>query len=412
MTDWRRILVQVCPHAHGAVVAMIADRADEQFARWKIDTAARQAHLLGHMAVETSGFTTLEENLNYSSSGLRRTFPTHFTEAQAEQCAHNPRAIAIRAYGGRMGNRPGTDDGWTFRGSGGLQCTGRDNIGRLAEKLGVSAETAAAWLRDPEHMLECACALFVMLGCLPFADQGLVHAAITSETRHVNGGLNGLADREAEIGKFARALGAGRGGRVGLLGDAGSPAVALSAGRIKAVQEQLKAKGYWAAGACDGVMGPATGAALFHFQSDAGLDATGTLDEATEDALWRAGARVLPDTRTAATEDDLRQKGSQTIAAADDASDSGGKVVAGGLLAGGGTLVETVSSLSDKASSLRDTVSNWSDLSDWFSGHWMQVVLLGIAAAVAYEGWRAIKAARRVRRLRTADHNSGANMGR
>ena len=42
MTDWRRILVQVCPHAHGAVVAMIADRADEQFARWKIDTAARQ----------------------------------------------------------------------------------------------------------------------------------------------------------------------------------------------------------------------------------------------------------------------------------------------------------------------------------------------------------------------------------
>ena len=37
------------------------------------------------------------------------------------------RAEAIKNYNGKNGNIEGTDDGWTYRGRGYIQITGRDN---------------------------------------------------------------------------------------------------------------------------------------------------------------------------------------------------------------------------------------------------------------------------------------------
>ena len=206
MMDLGTIILRVDPHARRDIVAMVADHAATALPKWSITTSTRLAHLLGHCSVETGGFTSIEENLNYSAARLLQVFPSHFTAASAAAAAHNPRAIAIAAYGGRMGNRPGTDDGWTFRGQGLLDCTGRDTVARLAARMGVSPETCAAWLIDPARALECAAALFVMLGCLPYADKGVVHQTIVDTTRRVNGGMNGLAAREAAIVRYARAL--------------------------------------------------------------------------------------------------------------------------------------------------------------------------------------------------------------
>ena len=192
MTDWSKLFKKFAPNAHADIAAMVIGHADDQFAKWSINTAARQACLLAHAFVETEGFTTLEENLHYSAERLHAVWPRRFpTLASAAPYAHNPKALANKVYGSRMGNRPGTNDGWDNRGKGIWQCTGRDNCAALGIKLKVSPEVASARLIEPDHALESACALFYILGVDSAADS----CDVEKQTDRINGGKNGLADR-------------------------------------------------------------------------------------------------------------------------------------------------------------------------------------------------------------------------
>lgn len=207
MTDWNAVIRATADprgkKPDAKIVAMIADHADEQLETWGFTTLRRQAALFAHVCVETANFTTLEENLNYSAERLTQVWPKRFpTVESATPYAHNPRALANKVYNGRMGNRNGTDDGWIFRGKGPLQATGRDKGAQLGKKLGVSADVASAWLIHPDHALECACALFVLLGAVPAADAG----DVVAQTKRINGGKNGLAERESAYARAVRAL--------------------------------------------------------------------------------------------------------------------------------------------------------------------------------------------------------------
>jgi putative chitinase len=196
--DWAKLIRRMSPNAKPEIVAAIVDHID-QLTYYHLDTKLRSGHLFAHMSVETQGFTRLEENLNYTAERLVEVWPSHFgSVAAAESFAHNPKALAIKVYGARMGNVPGSEDGWTFRGQGGLDTTGRANVARLAMRLSISAEQAASWLIDPSHMFECACATFVLLDAEIAAD----HNDIEASTRAINGGLNGLKDREEALKKF------------------------------------------------------------------------------------------------------------------------------------------------------------------------------------------------------------------
>lgn len=72
------------------------------------------------------------ENLKYSSAArIRTVWPSRFpTDASAQPFVNNPQLLANKVYGGRMGN-----DGWTYRGRGFVQITGRDNYERAGKKL-------------------------------------------------------------------------------------------------------------------------------------------------------------------------------------------------------------------------------------------------------------------------------------
>lgn len=85
------------------------------------------AYVLATAFHETGGrMQPVEENLNYSAVGLRRTFARRFTFDEAEECARRPEAIANRAYANRMGNGDiDSGDGYRFRGRGLVQITGR-----------------------------------------------------------------------------------------------------------------------------------------------------------------------------------------------------------------------------------------------------------------------------------------------
>lgn len=72
--------------------------------------------------------TPQRENMRYSASRIRQVWPSR---PEAVKFANNPQGLANSVYGGRLGNRKGTDDGWRYRGGGIDQLTGRTNYARI-----------------------------------------------------------------------------------------------------------------------------------------------------------------------------------------------------------------------------------------------------------------------------------------
>lgn len=94
----------------------------------------------------------VEENLNYSASGLLKTFPKYFNLAQASSYAHAAVRIANRAYANRMGNGDeDSGDGWRYRGRGLVQITGRNNY----RKYGIE--------KDPDRALDLCMSVHILV---------------------------------------------------------------------------------------------------------------------------------------------------------------------------------------------------------------------------------------------------------
>ncbi|MBP2547522.1 putative chitinase [Neorhizobium galegae] len=90
--------------------------------RWLAYVLATAYHETG------AAMQPVSENLNYGAPGLLKTFPRYFTPAEAAAYARKPEKIANRAYANRLGNgNEASGDGWTFRGRGLVQITGRAN---------------------------------------------------------------------------------------------------------------------------------------------------------------------------------------------------------------------------------------------------------------------------------------------
>jgi putative chitinase len=142
---------------------------------------------------------------------LLQVFPTHFTHDQAIAMQHNPRVIADQAYGSRMGNHPGTDDGWNFRGQGLSQLTGRSNYAQLAKTTGLDLVNHPEFLCDPAHALDCAVGDFVQCGCLPYAlkDDLIGVASMLNVGHYVSNpnAINGFSMRKNWLGLWKHALG-------------------------------------------------------------------------------------------------------------------------------------------------------------------------------------------------------------
>lgn len=157
-----------------------------------------QAMFLAQMDHESGGFKSYEENLNYSAKNLRKTFGKYYTnDADAERDARNPEAIANRVYGNRMGNtEPG--DGYKYRGRGAIQLTGKDNYARAGKALGLDLVNNPDLAKDP--------AVAAKIATWYWKDRNLGEAAragdVTATTKKINGGTNGLEDREAKYGQY------------------------------------------------------------------------------------------------------------------------------------------------------------------------------------------------------------------
>ena len=162
--------------------------------KFQINTRNRLACFLATIGVESAALSAVVENLNYSAQGLLATWPSRFTATTAAACARNPQAIANIVYCNRMGNgAPASGDGWTFRGRGLIQITGRDNYRTCGLNLSLDLETSPDLLESPANAALSAAWYWTSNGCNPLADGG----DMTAVTRKVNGGTNGLAQRLA-----------------------------------------------------------------------------------------------------------------------------------------------------------------------------------------------------------------------
>lgn len=160
-----------------------------------ITNALRLAHFLAQCSHESGGFKVIYEDLNYSADGLKATFPSYFPGPLNESYARNPAKIGARVYANRMGNGDeASGDGYTFRGRGYIQLTGKSNYSSFGAFIGENTVDNPD-LVATQYPLASAGYFFDSNNIWTVCDGGSADAVIIAVTKKVNGGTNGLDDR-------------------------------------------------------------------------------------------------------------------------------------------------------------------------------------------------------------------------
>jgi len=174
MVDWPAVIKQICPSGSQTIRKGVADAMPDLATKFGINTPLRQAHFLAQCAHESAGMRTTVE---YASG---------------------------KEYEGRkdLGNvQPG--DGVRYKGRGLIQLTGRANYGSYGKKLGVDL------IGHPD--LAAAFPAAIQTAALYWNDHGLNALAdkdqVVAITKKINGGVNGLSERELYLAKAKKALG-------------------------------------------------------------------------------------------------------------------------------------------------------------------------------------------------------------
>ena len=162
----------------------------------------RLAHFLAQIAHESGNFKFVRENLNYSAAGLKKTFGKYFTPQELLKYANKPDKIANRVYANRMGNGDEVSgDGYRYRGRGYLQLTGKDNYSKFEKYIGEDI------LNNPDlvatkYPLMSAAFFFDKNNLWKICDKGTSGDVVKELTKRINGGLNGLEDRQKKFTFF------------------------------------------------------------------------------------------------------------------------------------------------------------------------------------------------------------------
>jgi putative chitinase len=189
------LLKKICPHTKTTILNKYVEplnKVGECFGLF--ENPKRMAAFLAQVAHESGSFNFTKEGLNYSAQSLTKTFRKYFpTLASAQAYARKPAKIANKVYANRMGN--GTEesgDGYKFCGRGLIQLTGKQNYTRFAKSIGKTLDETVAYLETPEGAVASAAWFWDVNKLNIYADKG----DFVGLTRRINGGTNGLADRQ------------------------------------------------------------------------------------------------------------------------------------------------------------------------------------------------------------------------
>ena len=165
-------LKRFAPKAKAVYVETLLGNLDILREAGILDSGLRLSHFMAQCGAETGGFVVLRESLAYRPARLRQVWPSRFANKSdaylADLCSDQVK-LADSVYGGRMGNRKGTSDGYDFRGGGFLQTTGRYAVEKYCAQLGETASPGS--LDNPVLTLRFACLEWKHSGCNEWADQ-------------------------------------------------------------------------------------------------------------------------------------------------------------------------------------------------------------------------------------------------
>lgn len=211
-------LKKIFPKAELPYLQQIADELNKDLAKFKLDTPVRRAHFFGQTRQETgTAAKGRGESFDHTSARLMVVFgyyARHRDEARQdgrlEQVISGTRKIKItqeakeevianKAYGPlgvgpRLGNRPGTDDGWRYRGRGLKQTTGKANYENFTEGHQKYWGEKIDFVANPDlvaqfpYSVRSAVVFWLKNECWKAADKGMNDAAIDAVTRIVNSG--------------------------------------------------------------------------------------------------------------------------------------------------------------------------------------------------------------------------------
>ncbi len=169
--------------------------------KFDVTSKLRLSSFLAQTMTETSNFTILSENLNYSGSTLFKLFPSKFASLDvANQYAYQPGKIANLIYSNRLGNGPAeTGDGWKYRGRGLIQLTFRDNYEAFSQDIfgNTSVIDNPDLLLQPDIAVQGALWYWHTHSLNKYADI----KDNVSITKLINGGTNGLSQRLTNYNK-------------------------------------------------------------------------------------------------------------------------------------------------------------------------------------------------------------------
>lgn len=214
-------LKKIAPNGRGDLLQAIVDNSPVLFPQYGLVTKSRVTHFIAQIAHESDGFHTVVE---YASG---------------------------KAYEGRkdLGNTK-QGDGVRFKGRGYIQLTGRANYTTYGLALGLDLVGNPKQAEIPVNALKIALEYWKKNGLNKYADKN----DIRTITKKINGGYNGLADREQYLARAQKYL------------EVQAPVVAtpeevkpaLDKLKVQSVEEFQEKKGL----VVDGEVGPATKEAI------------------------------------------------------------------------------------------------------------------------------------------------------
>lgn len=203
------LLALVAPHLTAAALAPWVDPIRKACARYRIDTIRRVAAFITTLAHEGGFIVGRRENMKYSAKRMAQVWQRYAANPNAKPADRIPNARALQlaaageqaiandVYANRMGNGPATSgDGWKYRGNGPPQLTGADNHRAFAADIGMPLDQAVDYIGTVEGGVAAAAWFWEENDINRLADT----PGVSDETKRINGGTTGLADRTEKFG--------------------------------------------------------------------------------------------------------------------------------------------------------------------------------------------------------------------